>query len=122
MKLKKHHIFLFTLIGISILYLWSDSLDNDKWLGEKDDGLRLLVKESESGEGWIYSIYDRKKLLIRQEILPVLKGKQKIPSKKIAEELGGIVLKKIRNKQIPVISETELRTIVPSISTKDSIL
>nr|WP_299343771.1 DUF4907 domain-containing protein [Allomuricauda sp.] len=122
MKLKKHYILLLTLMGMSILYLWSDGLELKEWTKKEDDGLLLLVEESEDEQGWMYSIYERERLLIRQEIVPVLEGKQRIPSKEVAEQLGRIVLEKIRSKQMPIISETEIRTIVPFISTKDSIL
>lgn len=105
-----------------MLYWWSDGLERDLPFKKEDSPLRLVVQKTCGEQGWMYTIYDQNQLLVQQEILPVLRGKHKIPSKEVAERLGAIVLKKIHNKQIPVVSEAELRAIVPLLSSKDSIL
>ncbi|MEL6304464.1 MAG: hypothetical protein AAFQ20_06700, partial [Bacteroidota bacterium] len=36
----------------------------------KKDGLRLVVERNPENEGWMYSIYNRKNVLVRQKIMP----------------------------------------------------
>ena len=120
MKLKKWP-FLITLFGIGIYVLWKTEKADNSLTESQSDGLELVVQEVGNDEGWMYSIYDRDVLLIRQQFLPILKGQQKIFSRDVAEQLGNIVIEKIRNQKMPAITKEELERIIPADLKKDSI-
>ncbi|MEL6485096.1 MAG: DUF4907 domain-containing protein [Bacteroidota bacterium] len=86
----------------------------------KKDGLRLVVERNPENEGWMYSIYARKNILVRQKIMPIVNGKQPIPNKKTAEALGALVLQKIRNEQLPVLTKSELDYVMEVSQQEDS--
>ncbi|MEL7268210.1 MAG: DUF4907 domain-containing protein [Bacteroidota bacterium] len=84
------------------------------------DGLILIVERNPENEGWMYSIYARKNILVRQKIMPIVNGKQPIPNKKTAEALGALVLQKIRNEQLPVLTKSELDYVMEVSQQEDS--
>jgi len=59
---------------------------------------------------WIYEISIKDKVFIRQEFIPVVKGKQVFQSKQDAETIGEIVLKKLIKKQIPTVTISDLKS------------
>lgn len=84
------------------------------------DGLHLVVERNPENEGWMYSIYERKNILVRQKIMPIVNGKQPIPNQKTAEVLGTLVLQKIRNEQLPVLTKSELDHVMEVSQQEDS--
>ncbi len=120
MKLKKWP-FLITLFGIGIYVLWKTEKADGNYVESQSDGLELVVQEVGDVKGWMYSVYDGDVLLVRQQFLPILKGQQKISSREVAEQLGNIVIEKIRNQKIPAITKEELERIIPTDLKKDSI-
>ncbi len=120
MKLRKWHI-LITLFGIGVYVLWKTEKADSSFVGPQPDGLELVVQRIGNRNAWMYSIYDGDVLLVRQELLPVLKGTQEIPSREVAQQLGTIVMEKIRSKKMPTITKDELQQIIPTYLKKDSI-
>ena len=121
--MKKRDIILYISIFVSIglLFFWSLELAIGIPSTGTEDDLELIVSQSENKEGWVYSIYHRDRLLIRQENLPWIQGKRKITSEQMAVDLGEIVVQKLRNRKSPVIQKEELIKVMISHSKKDSI-
>ncbi|MEM6893889.1 MAG: DUF4907 domain-containing protein [Bacteroidota bacterium] len=86
----------------------------------RKDGLQLVVERNPETEGWMYTIYKRKNILVRQKIMPILNGKRPIPTRRTAEALGNIVLQKIRNEQLPVLTKSELDFVLEVSHREDS--
>ncbi len=59
---------------------------------------------------WIYEISKKDELFIRQEFIPVVEGKQVFKSKKDAEIIGEIVLKKLASNKIPAVTMEDIKS------------
>ncbi|MEM0933172.1 MAG: DUF4907 domain-containing protein [Bacteroidota bacterium] len=121
MKLKDIFLYITIFVVIGLLFFWYQSRYLGFWQNQLTDGLELSVTRLTDDEGWRYSIYQGDRLLIRQEKLPLIQGNQRIPSEQIAQQLGTIVLQKLRKKKSPVIREEELTRVLRFDSKKDSI-
>ncbi|MEM9075411.1 MAG: DUF4907 domain-containing protein [Bacteroidota bacterium] len=121
--MRKQDILQYILIFVSIglLFFWFLEMAIGFPTATYDDGLELVVSQSQNNEGWVYSIYHKDRLLIKQENLPWVQGKKRIASEQIAMDLGEIVLEKLRNRRSPVIQKEELTKVMLSHSKKDSI-
>ena len=75
-------------------------------LNEKKD--QYVLKVEEKNNIWYYEIYLKNKLIIKQESIPAVKGKQPFSSKDDATRIGKLVLKKLFNKQNPTVSHEDL--------------
>ena len=71
-----------------------------------NSSLELIVRET--SHGWSYDIYRNEKILVKQDIIPVVLGKQYFKTKQDAKKIGLLVLKKIRNHEHPTITLNEL--------------
>ncbi|WP_205783258.1 DUF4907 domain-containing protein [Flagellimonas allohymeniacidonis] len=85
-----------------------------------EDGLRLEVKGSYN-TGWQYVIYHHKKVLIYQKSIPVVAGSGAFVTKEDAQNIGNLVLAKIRKNELPVIQKTDLERFNVQIPEKDSV-
>ncbi|PRX55401.1 DUF4907 domain-containing protein [Flagellimonas meridianipacifica] len=121
MKKKDSYLYALIFIFIGLLFFWFVRLGFSFQTSVKKDGLELIVSESRDKEGWVYSIYHKERLLIHQENLPLLQGKNRIATEQMATELGEMVLRKLRNHEPPVIQKRELIEVIASHSKKDSI-
>ncbi|MEM9362358.1 MAG: DUF4907 domain-containing protein [Bacteroidota bacterium] len=121
--MKKRDVLVYTLVFVSIgwLFFWILQFEISFPSAKKKDGLELIVSQTQNKEGWVYSIYHKNRLLIKQESLPWVQGKKRIASEQIAVDLGNIVLQKLRNRKSPVIQKEELMEVMASHSKKDSI-
>ncbi len=61
--------------------------------------------------GWGYSITRNGKPFIFQEYVPAVEGNLRFPDRKSARKTGQLVIKKLRNNQLPVISKRELKQV-----------
>lgn len=69
----------------------------------------LKVNTFKSGNGWGYEIVCRDRILIHQKLVPGIAGNYCFETKTDAKKVGALVIKKIRSKEIPAISEEDLR-------------
>jgi hypothetical protein len=60
------------------------------------------------GNGWGYELYNDKKVIIHQEIIPVIEGNSPFLSRKDARKTGKLVLQKLYKGRIPLITRQEL--------------
>ena len=67
--------------------------------------LRVLKLE----QGWGYEIRKNNKAFIYQDCIPAIPGKRTFADRKSAKATGKLVLEKLRNHQIPSVSEAELQ-------------
>jgi hypothetical protein len=58
--------------------------------------------------GWGYELYCRDKVIIHQEIIPVIEGKNPFLSRKDARKTGKLALQKWSKGGIPVITRQDL--------------
>ena len=69
----------------------------------------VRLAPSKNGEaGWGYEIYAKDQLLIRQLQVPAIAGRYAFISSSDAEKAGSIVIRKIKNQQIPSLTIQEL--------------
>lgn len=69
----------------------------------------LKVNTFESGPGWGYEISCNEQVFIHQAIVPGISGNYCFRDESDARKVGKLVLKKIRDKKIPSISEKEMK-------------
>lgn len=69
---------------------------------------RPELKTFEKNGGWGYEILLNEKRYIYQEHIPAIEGKVPFASKKDAELVGRLILKKIMNKETPTVHTGEL--------------
>lgn len=68
--------------------------------------LELVVRETSFG--WSYDIYKNKKIIVQQDIIPVVPGKQYFKTKQDAKKIGLLVLNKLKSNKSPIITLEEL--------------
>lgn len=66
----------------------------------------LVVRETSLG--WSYDIYKNEKIIVKQDIIPVVNGKQYFKTKKDAKKIGLLVLNKLKSSKNPIITLEEL--------------
>jgi hypothetical protein len=59
-------------------------------------------------KGWGYELYKGEKIIIHQEIIPVIEGENPFLSRKDARKTGRLALQKIYKGKIPVITRQDL--------------
>lgn len=62
--------------------------------------------------GWGYELYSREKVIIHQEIIPVIEGENPFLSRKDARKTGKLALQKIREGRIPLITKKDLDSLM----------
>lgn len=105
MKNIVRYFLIFLIITIAVIYCSIFFYEQDE-KGIYNTQLELVVKEN--GTGWSYEIYDNNNILIKQEIIPGVSGKQYFATKNEAKKIGKLVLMKLRNHQQPTITVKEL--------------
>ena len=58
--------------------------------------------------GWGYELYSSEKVIIHQEIIPVIEGENPFLSRKDARKTGKLALRKMNKGKLPVITEKDL--------------
>jgi hypothetical protein len=59
--------------------------------------------------GWGYSIFEKKKLIIKQDFIPSINYKTPFKTKNDAETIGLLVIEKLNQHKIPSITQQELQ-------------
>ncbi|MFD2541446.1 DUF4907 domain-containing protein [Lacinutrix gracilariae] len=110
MKNIYKYIAVFSAISIiTILFLYFQSVNNAVD-NVKETNTAYSLKLIEKENSWIYEVYNQEQLYIRQEYIPAVKGKQVFKTKEDAEKVGQVVINKLSNKTLPVITVAELTT------------
>jgi hypothetical protein len=58
--------------------------------------------------GWGYELYNQERIVIHQEIIPVIEGNNPFLSRKDARKTGKLALQKLYKGRIPVITRQDL--------------
>ena len=58
--------------------------------------------------GWGYELYNGQKVIIHQEIIPVIEGKKPFLSRSDARKTGKLALRKLYSGKIPLITKRDL--------------
>ncbi len=105
MENQRKHILVFICIGLVVLAV-GFFLEYDKSIPIQGASYEL---QTHKGDGlWYYEIYEDGQLLIRQEQIPAVRGAQYFRSEKDAQSTGRLVVKKLRERQTPSITISEL--------------
>ncbi|RXP61381.1 DUF4907 domain-containing protein [Lutibacter sp. HS1-25] len=67
------------------------------------------LKVFEVEQGWGYSIFQREKLIIKQQHIPSINGQKHFKSKKDAYTIGMLVIDKLKHHSIPTITAKEIK-------------
>lgn len=95
-------IYILTLVvGISII----GSLEYYHTNSSGDYALEVFENEG----GWGYQIYDKGKLVIKQNHIPGIKHKNTFKTEGDATKIGYLVIKRLRKKEPPSISKGDLK-------------
>jgi hypothetical protein len=62
--------------------------------------------------GWGYELHNRGKIIIHQEIIPVIEGNSPFLSRKDARKTGRLALQKLCKGRIPVITRQDLDSLM----------
>jgi hypothetical protein len=114
--IKRIRLLVFIIIGLLLCILnYMVSSDTDR--GTRDvSGCRVIRVAG----GWGYELYDGNRILIHQEIIPALPGNRSFSSREDARKTGQLVLRKIKNGQLPVITVEELEEL--NVSYADTVM
>lgn len=74
-------------------------------LTQSSDYHLTVVKEQDA---WLYKIYRNHALYIKQDYIPAVNGRQRFQSKSDAEQIGTLVLNKLNNNELPLVTKEEL--------------
>lgn len=96
-------LILLSVISIILLLYFLFTLS-----GENKNADIYSVRTFKSGDGWGYQINKKEKVIIVQPYMPCIKWSQPFPDEKSAQEIGELVLSKIRNNEDPSITREEL--------------
>ncbi len=94
-------------IGIAVMGLYLVNMhagNSDKSFA----GDPLSVSVFPVDNGWGYDILEHNKIIIHQNIIPSISGDKPFQSVSDARKTGQLVIKKIRNKQLPIIHKEDL--------------
>jgi hypothetical protein len=58
--------------------------------------------------GWGYELFDGEKIIIHQDVIPVIEGNSPFLSRKDARKTGKLVLQKLNDGKIPIITGQDL--------------
>ena len=106
MKVIIKYVSIFIIIGISVLLVSYRILKEENKEGNLSSQYTLKVINKDAH--WIYEISQNNSVLIRQEYIPVVNGKQKFRTKKDAEAIGSIVLNRLINNKPPRVTKEDL--------------
>ena len=73
----------------------------------------LVVLENENG--WGYQIYEKGRLIIKQNHIPGIKHKNAFKTEGDARKIGYLVINRLRKKEPPTISKEDLKRYEVSI-------
>lgn len=65
-----------------------------------------------SGDGWGYNIAVKGNVLIHQPFMPAVEGEIPFPDKMTARKTARLVIKKMKNREIPSVTREDIRRIV----------
>jgi hypothetical protein len=65
-----------------------------------------------SGNGWGYDILKGKRIIIHQPFIPCLQGNLTFEDKTTAQRTGNLIVEKLKNRQSPAISKSELEAVL----------
>ena len=68
--------------------------------------LELVIRQTKYG--WSYEIFKNETMLVKQDLIPGVSGKQYFKTKNDAKKIGLLVLSKLRNNQPPLIYAKDL--------------
>ncbi|MDO6596628.1 DUF4907 domain-containing protein [Oceanihabitans sp. 2_MG-2023] len=107
MKKIYNYIAVFSTISVlTILFFYFQSVNSVSNIVEESPyTLKVLSKE----DFWIYEVYNKDNLFIRQEYIPAANGKQVFQSKEDAEKMGKVVIAKLAHDRFPVINLRDLQ-------------
>lgn len=96
----------FCVISIAtILFIYAQNTNKE---AIEINNLSYTLQVIEKDSAWIYEIYNKDNLFIRQEYIPAIKGSQSFKTKEDAEKIGNLMVKKLSKNVFPVISKQEL--------------
>ena len=75
---------------------------------KKTDQFRYKTIKVENG--WMYEIYKEDKLIIKQNIIPVISDNKPFYSKEDASVIAELMIQKLKKHQIPSISLEEIKS------------
>jgi hypothetical protein len=97
LKKRIYPLFFIVFAGIIIFNMIRlSSSGNDKVIPYKVSG------------GWGYQIEHNEKVYIDQPFIPLISGKHAFPDRKSARKTGKLVLKRLKEQKLPVISYDDL--------------
>lgn len=93
---------------IMLMYHYIASLDNAKSIPEAHSNISYSIEVLQDEGNWLYEIYRDSNLYIRQEYVPAVHGKQRFVSEKDAKLVAQLVVEKLNNQQLPLVTKEEL--------------
>jgi len=68
-----------------------------------------IVKTFQIEQGWGYSIFEKEKLIIRQQYIPSIGSQKHFKSEKDAFTIATLVIEKLKHHRIPSITSEEIK-------------
>jgi len=105
-NLTKYLGFFITLSLIVLVYNFV--FNNSQASYNKNKAITYSFEVVKEEGNWLYEVYKDDILYIRQEYLPAVYGRQRFTSQKDAKQVAQLVVKKLQQQQLPLITKEEL--------------
>jgi len=69
----------------------------------------FTVKAFETEQGWGYSIFENKKLIIKQVNIPAIQKQKSFKNERDALKIGFMVIEKLKQHKIPSLTNAEVK-------------
>ncbi|WP_458625956.1 DUF4907 domain-containing protein [Winogradskyella sp. PC D3.3] len=106
--MKNKYNYKAVFLGITILFVVFFYFQSGELKKPMNDDTSYALQVKEQDQFWIYEVYHDDALFIRQEYIPAVKGRQGFQSKADAEKIGKLVMQKLSENKMPVISIKDL--------------
>jgi len=70
--------------------------------------IRATIKQDSTAQNWFYEVYRADRLIIKQEFIPGVQGRQFFQSKRDAEKIALLVVQKLEEGKLPSVHISEL--------------
>ncbi len=109
----KKGLYLLVFLGIIIIYFSYRSYNHSKQYVPKD---KVKLEAFRSKDGWGYRIIKDGRTFINQSYIPAIPGNHVFPTEEDALRVGKLVLRKVKELEIPSITVHELDSLGISIN------
>ncbi|MCG6186869.1 DUF4907 domain-containing protein [Maribellus maritimus] len=113
---KTAYILISILTALVVLFALKEKKTETAKLDQERFSIQTFTTDN---GGWGYSIFDNKKRIIKQDVIPVIRKNMSFQSEKDARVTGLLVIRKLNAKKLPTLNRQELENLHISLGSYD---